>query len=51
MNDRSFNNPAVSPERRAGGAGGLNSMAHAFDNPLPVETLDLVEYWRSIAKR
>lgn len=51
MNDRSFNNPAVSPQRRAGGAGGLNSMAHAFDNPLPVETLDLVEYWRSIAKR
>ena len=51
MNDRSFNNPAVSPQRRAGGAVGLNSMAHSFDNPLPVETLDLVEYWRSIAKR
>ena len=51
MNDRSFNNPAVSPQRRAGGAVGLDSMAHSFDNPLPVETLDLVEYWRSIAKR
>ena len=51
MNDRSFNNPAVSPQRRAGGADGLDSMAHSFDNPLPVETLDLVEYWRSIAKR
>ena len=51
MNDRSFNNQAVPPQRRAGGAGGLNSMAQAFDNPPPVETLDLVEYWRSIAKR
>ncbi len=51
MNDRSFNNPAVSPQRRAGGAGGSNSMAHAFNDPLPTETLDLVEYWRSIAKR
>lgn len=51
MNDRSFNNPAVSPQRRAGGAGGSNSMAHAFNDPLPTETLDMVEYWRSIAKR
>jgi len=51
MNDRSFNNPTVTSPPRAGGAGGMHSMVNAFDQPLPSETLDLVEYWRSITKR
>ena len=54
MNDRSFNNAAATPLL----GGNLNGMGvntfgafNSFDRPLPSETLDLVEYWRSITKR
>ena len=46
MNDRSFNTPGVAPMLGAG----LN-IANSFERELPGETLDLVEYWRSITKR
>ena len=54
MNDRSFNNAAATPLL----GGNLNGMGvntfgafNSFDRLLPSETLDLVEYWRSITKR
>ena len=46
MNDRSFNTPGVAPMLGVG----LNN-ANSFERELPGETLDLVEYWRSISKR
>ena len=51
MNDRSFNPPVFNSQAAAPLLGTVGRATNLFERELPGETLDLVEYWRSISKR
>ncbi len=51
MNDRSFNTPVFNSPGATPMMGAGLSTGNSFDREPPGETLDLVEYWRSISKR
>ena len=51
MNDRSFNTPVFNRPGAEPMMGAGMSTANSFERELLGETLDLVEYWRSISKR